>query len=55
MKENPKTKTFKFAIRIVKLFQFLQTDRKEFVLSMQLLRCGTSVGAMVRETEQSEC
>lgn len=55
MKENIiKDKSFKFAIRIVKLYQFLHSDKKEFVLSKQLLRSGTSVGAMVREAEQAE-
>jgi len=49
-----KKKSFDFAIRIVKLFQYLQTEKKEFVLSKQLLRSGTSVGAMVREAEHSE-
>lgn len=41
-------------VRIVKLYQHLVAERKEFVLSKQLLRCGTSVGAMVREAEHSE-
>lgn len=55
MKDNIiKKKSFDFAIRIVKLFQHLQTEKKEYVLSKQLLRCGTSVGAMVREAEHSE-
>jgi four helix bundle protein len=57
MKENIiKTKSFIFAIRIVKLYQYLCTDKKEFVLSKQLLRSGTSVGAiaMVREAEHAE-
>ncbi len=55
MSENIiKNKSFKFAIRIVKLYQFLVTDKKEYVLSKQLLRSGTSVGAMVREAEHSE-
>lgn len=50
MRENIiKTKSFDFAIRIVKLFQYLQTENKEFILSKQLIRSGTSVGAMVRE------
>lgn len=38
-----------FAIRIIRLFQFLTTEKKEFVLSKQLLRSGTSIGANVRE------
>ena len=55
MKENIiKNKSFAFAIRVVKLFQYLQTEKREFVLSKQLLRSGTSVGAMVREAEHSE-
>ncbi len=55
MKENVvKDKSFKLAIRIVKLFQYLQTEKKEFVLSKQLLRSGTAVGALVREAEHAE-
>lgn len=55
MKENiVKNKSFKFSIRIVKLYQYLQSKKKEFVLSKQLLRSGTSVGAMVREAEHAE-
>lgn len=49
-----KTKSFNFALPIVKLYQFLCSDKKEFVSSKQLLRSGTSVGAMVRESEQAE-
>jgi four helix bundle protein len=55
MKESLiKTKSFGFAIRIVKLYQYLCEQKKEFVLSKQLLRSGTSVGAMIREAEHSE-
>lgn len=55
MRENViKRKSFFFAVRIVKLYQFLCEQKKEFVLSKQLLRSGTSVGAMVREAEQAE-
>ena len=54
MKENIiKDKSFEFALRIVQLFKFLQ-DKKEFVLSKQVLRSGTSSGAMVRESEHAE-
>ena len=49
-----KTKSFDFAVRIVNLFKFLQEDKKEFVLSKQILRSGTSVGAMVREAEHAQ-
>lgn len=55
MKENIiKSKSFLFAIRIVNLYKHLCESKKEFVLSKQLLRSGTSVGAMVRESEHSE-
>ena len=43
------TKTFDFSIRIVKLYKYLCDDKKEFVVSKQLLRCGTSIGANVNE------
>lgn len=46
-----KTKSYKFEIRIVRLSQMLQNDKKEYVLSKQILRSGTSVGAMIREAE----
>jgi len=55
MKENIlKKKSFDFAVRIVNLFKFLKDDKKEFVLSKQILRSGTSVGAMVRESEHAQ-
>lgn len=43
-----------FAVRIVKLYQYLCENKNEFVLSKQLLRSGTSVGAMIREAEHAE-
>ena len=42
-------KSFAFAVRIVKLYKFLCDEKKEFVLSKQLLRCGTSIGANIEE------
>jgi four helix bundle protein len=55
MKENVvKNKSFAFAVRVVKLYQYLCEQKKEFVLSKQLLRSGTSVGAMIRESEHAE-
>ena len=55
MKENViKNKSFAFAVRIVRLYQHLRDSKNEFVLSKQLLRSGTSVGAMVREAEHAE-
>jgi four helix bundle protein len=55
MKDNiVKSKSFDFAVRIVRLYQYLCADRKEYILSKQLLRSGTSIGAMVREAEHAE-
>jgi hypothetical protein len=49
-----KNKSFVFAVRIVKLYQYLCNDKKAFILSKQLLRSGTSVGAMICEAEHAE-
>ena len=55
MKENIiQIKSFAFAVRIINLYRFLCKEKKEFVLSKQLLRCGTSVGALIREAEYAE-
>jgi four helix bundle protein len=53
-RNNIKDKTFSFAVRIVKLYKYLSENQKEYVLSKQLLRSGTSVGANVREAENGE-
>ena len=42
-------KSFAFAVRIYKLYQYLVEKKKEFILSKQILRSGTSIGANVRE------
>jgi four helix bundle protein len=47
-------KSFAFALRIVKLFQYLCETKREYVFSKQILRSGTSIGAMVREAEHAE-
>ncbi len=55
MKDNIiKTKSFDFALRIINLYKYLSGEKKEFVLSKQLLRCGTSIGANLRESEHAE-
>ena len=46
-----KIKSYKFAIRVVKLYQFLIKEKKEFVLSKQILKSGTAIGALIREAE----
>jgi four helix bundle protein len=42
-------KTYKFALRIIKAYIFLSKEKHEFVLSKQLLRSGTAIGALVSE------
>ena len=49
-----KSKSYNFSLRIIKLFQFLQGEKREYVLSKQLLRSGTSIGALVREAEHAQ-
>jgi four helix bundle protein len=45
------TKSKKFAIRVVNTFKYLQAEKKEFVLSKQMLRSGTAIGALIKESE----
>ena len=47
-------KSFRLAVRIVNLCRYLQTEQKEYVLTKQLLRCGTSIGANVAESQQAQ-
>ena len=47
-------KSFQFAIRIVNLYKHLCTEKKEYVMSKQLLRSGTSIGANVAESQQAQ-
>ena len=47
-------KSFSFAIRIVNLYKHLTDTKKEFVMSKQLLRCGTSIGANVAESQDAQ-
>lgn len=52
MKENIiAEKTFRFAVRIVKLGQYLMNEKKEFILSKQIIRSGTSIGANIEEAD----
>ena len=55
MKENVlKKKSFDFALRIIKLYKYLREEKKEIIMSKQLMRSGTSIGAMIRESEFAE-
>ena len=47
-------KSFQFAIRIVELNRFLRDNKKEFVMSKQILRSGTSIGANVAEAQYAQ-
>ena len=47
-------KSYRFAVRIVKLSQYLHQEKKEFVLNKQILRSGTSIGALIREAEYAQ-
>lgn len=47
-------KSYNFALRIVKLYKFLSIEKKEFVLSKQLLRSGTSIGANIEEADAGQ-
>ena len=48
------SKSKSFAVRIVRLCRYLQEEKREFVLSKQLLRCGTSIGANVHEGKYAQ-
>jgi four helix bundle protein len=55
MKENiVRDKSFAFALQIIKLYKHLTTEKKEYILSKQILRSGTAIGALVRESEHAE-
>ena len=47
-------KSFAFAVRVVNLCRYLQSEHKEFILTKQLMRSGTSVGANVSEAQQAQ-
>lgn len=47
-------KSYKFALRIVKAYKFLCDKKKEYILSKQLLRSGTAVGALIKEAEHAQ-
>lgn len=49
-----KEKSYKFSIRIVKFYQFISVQKNEYVISKQVLRSGTAIGAMIEEANQAE-
>ena len=47
-------KSIDFSIRLIKLYKILIDERKELILSKQLLRSGTAIGALIREAEHGQ-
>lgn len=55
LRENAlKDKSYKFALRIIKLYKHLANEKREYVLSKQVLRSGTSIGANIAEANQAQ-
>jgi four helix bundle protein len=53
-KDILREKSFQFAVRIYKISKFLSEQKKEFIISKQVMRSGTSVGACIREARHGE-
>lgn len=49
-----KQKSFDFAVRIINLYRYLKKDHGEYIISQQIMRSGTSIGALIREAEFAE-
>ena len=47
-------KSYAFALRIIRVYKYLITEKKEYVLSKQLLRSGTAIGALIKEGEHAQ-
>jgi len=47
-------KSFSFSLRIIKLFKYMQNEHKEYILSKQILRSGTAIGALIREAKYAQ-
>jgi four helix bundle protein len=55
MKESViKIKSYQFSLRIIKLYKHLTEDKREFILSKQILRSGTSIGANIEEASGAQ-
>lgn len=54
MKNALNDKSYAFTIRVVRMTQFLQNEKREFVLSKQLLRSGTAIAALIREAQYAQ-
>ena len=54
MNSNIEKKSFLFSVRVVKLARYLQEEKREYILSKQLIRAGTSIGANIVESQQAQ-
>ncbi len=54
MENAVENKSFAFAVRMINLCKYLQAEKKEYVLSKQILRCGTSIGANIAEAQHAQ-
>ena len=54
MSHTVEEKSFVFAVRIVSVYRYLTETKREYVLSKQLLRSGTSIGANIVESQQAQ-
>ena len=54
MEHTVEEKSFLFSVRIVKLYKYLSASKKEHILSKQILRAGTSIGANIAEAQQAQ-
>jgi len=48
------SKSFSFALRVIKLSRYLQQEHQEYILSKQIMRSGTSIGALIREAQYAQ-
>ncbi len=53
-KDTIRELTYKFAIRIIRMAKYLQEEKKEYILSKQVLKSGTAIGALIREGQYAE-
>ena len=51
MEDSARFKSKRFAVRIVNMYKYLNDEKREYIMSKQLLRCGTSIGANLAEAE----
>lgn len=48
------SKSYAFALRVIRLYKYLITEQKEYALSEQVLRSGTAIGALIKEAEYAQ-